>query len=108
VRQLATFLAGYLTPENLQEAVNKNLDLFTLVCNHYDLLNPQILPLFKSAMRLYWDLFEEATTDVPRLYKVLRKKFGNHPVLLSPQTINYLNNESERLYKKMYQLVWQS
>jgi hypothetical protein len=108
VRQLAAFLTSYLSKENLETAVAENVDLTAVIFNHFGLNNPNILPLFKTVMRAYWDIFEQAVTDVPRLYTMLKKKLGNDPILMAPETINYLNTQAEHLYSVFYALVWES
>jgi glutamate racemase len=106
VRQLIGYFVGYLNKENLQTAINENIDLFALVCNHYNLTNPTILPIFKAAMRLYWPEFEEAITNVPRIYALLMKNPENIPILQTPQAIQYLNTQCENFYLQTYEIVW--
>jgi hypothetical protein len=106
VRRLVNAFIGYLTPENVERAVRENLDLFDLVVTQYRLADPSVLPLFKAAMRMYWPEFEEAVTNVPRLYDLIKRRLGDAPIASSPEFINYLNSQCESFYKKMYQLVW--
>lgn len=106
VKRLVSAFIGYLTPENLERAVRENLDLFDLLVSRYRLTDPSVLPYFRAAMRLYWQEFEEVVTDVPRIYGLLRRRLGDHPILSAPEFVNYLNSQAESLYRKMYALVW--
>jgi hypothetical protein len=106
VRQFLDYFKQYLTPENLQTAISQNLDLTNLIYNHYGLLTPQILPLFRAAMRLYWDIFEEAVTNVPRLRQALMKNPKCRQILQTPEAIKYINEQCERLYTVTYNIVW--
>lgn len=57
-------------------------------------------------MRLYWPEFEEAITNVPKIYALLMKNPENIPILQTPQAIEYLNRECENFYLRMYDLIW--
>lgn len=106
VKRLVDAFIGYLTPENVERAVRENLDLFDLIVSRYRLTDPSILPHFKVAMRMYWPEFEEVVTDVPRIYNLIRRRLGDHPITSSPEFVDYLNRQAEGLYKRMYALVW--
>jgi hypothetical protein len=57
-------------------------------------------------MRLYWPEFEEAITNVPRIYALLMKNPENIPILQTPQAIQYLNTQCENFYLQTYETVW--
>ncbi|MEM2549851.1 MAG: hypothetical protein QW689_05460 [Nitrososphaerota archaeon] len=106
IKQLASYFLQYLTPENLQAAIEQNMDITSAIYNHYGLTHPVILPVFRAAMRLYWREFEEFITNVPRLYQLLAKDPRNRPILETDRAKQYLNQQCENFYLTTYQIVW--
>jgi len=106
VKQLVSHFTRYLNKENLEKAVTQNIDITSTIYNRYALTNPAILPLFKAVMRLYWPEFEEAITNVPRIYATLMKNPENRQILQTPQAIRYLNEQCEKFYTYTYHVVW--
>ncbi len=106
IKQLVSHFTRYLNKENLEKAVTQNIDITSTIYNRYALTNPAILPLFKAVMRLYWPEFEEAITNVPRIYATLMKNPENRQILQTPQAIRYLNEQCEKFYTYTYHVVW--
>lgn len=107
IKQLASYFLQYLTPENLKTAIEQNIDITATIYNHYGLTNPIILPIFRAAMRLYWNEFETFITNVPRLYQLLMKDPRNKPILETDKAKQYLNQQMENFYLTTYQIVWE-
>jgi len=108
IRQFINYFKRFLTPENLKEAISRNIDLTSLIYDTYGLTSPDVLPIFRTVMRMYWDEFEEVVTNVPRLFKALMMNPGCKGILDTPQGINYLNEQCEKIYKYTYHLVWET
>jgi len=95
-----------MKPENLETAVKSNLDLTTLLFNHYHLQNQAIFPLFKLVAKAYWDEIEKYLCNVPKIYSLLAQNPNNIPILEKTETKKYLNEQCTKLYQTLYYLVW--
>lgn len=105
--QFIDYLLSYLIkPENLEAAVKNNVELTTVLFNHCHLSNPLIFPLFKLAVKLYWNEIEEYLTNVPKIYSLLAQNPSNTPILEKPETKKYLNTQITKLYQTLYMLAW--
>jgi len=107
VDQFMNYLLTFIIkPENLKTAVENNLDLTTLLFNHYHLHSNIIFPLFKFVARAYWDKIEEYLCDVPKIYRILSQNPDNIQILERTETKKYLNEQITKLYQTLYILVW--
>ena len=45
----------FVNEDNLNYAIDNNLDILTLALNHYALGHSQVTPIFKLAVKTYWN-----------------------------------------------------
>ena len=97
---------SYLTPENLQYAIDNQTDPATLFGNHFKLNNFFVRPPAKIVFRAYWKELEPLLTDARKLYRILAKDHAKKKMLDTPEGRRYLNLCVRRFYKWVYSYTW--
>ena len=97
---------SYLTPENLQYAIDSQTDPVTLFGNHFKLNSWIVKPFAKIVFRAYWKEMEPLLTDARKLYKILVKDPTKKKMLDTPEGRHYVNWCVSRYYSFLYNYCW--
>ena len=100
-------LEKYVNEENLNYSIENDLDIITLALNHYGLSHSKtVTPIFKLAMKMYWDEAESYLTHVEKVFSILAKKPEIRKILDTEKGRSYLNRCCKQTYSKLYDLIW--
>jgi len=110
-RQVENFiewvLQKFVTEKNLRYALENDLDILTLAFNHYGLGHGDLTPLFRLAMKMYWDEVESYLTNVSKVLSLLSKKPKCSEILDTVKGRDYLNRCCRSTYDRLYTFVWE-
>lgn len=96
-----------MTAENLDSAINENIDILTLSLNEFHLGNPLVAPLFKLALQMFWTEFvENYLANAPRVKELLSQKPECKAILDTDRGIDYLNRCCKATYDSLYTFCW--
>jgi hypothetical protein len=94
--------------ENLEYAINNNLDILALSLNEFHLGHPLVSPLFKIALQMFWaEFIEHYIADATIIYSILSQKPEVKNILDTPAGIDYLNRCCKASYETMYSFAWE-
>ena len=99
-------LNQWITPENLQEAIETDLDIITLSLNHLGLGHSLISPLLRLVFKRHWTEVEDMLTEPQNVYDIVVSKPGCREILATPTGIDYMNRCCESAYSDIYTFVW--
>jgi hypothetical protein len=99
-------LESFVKENNLQYAIDNDLDILTLALNHYGIGHSEITPLFKFTIRMYWKEVEQYLTDVNKVLETLSKDEACRQLLSTEKGRNYLNRCCKTSYEKLYEFTW--
>ncbi len=99
-------LNQWITPENLQEAIETDLDIITLSLNHLGLGHSLISPLLRLVFKRHWTEVEDMLTEPQNVYDIVVSKPGCREILATPRGIDYMNRCCESAYSDIYTFVW--
>ncbi len=99
-------LNQWITPENLQEAIETDLDIITLSLNHLGLGHSLISPLLRLVFKRHWTEVEDMLTEPQNVYDIVISKPGCREILATPRGIDYMNRCCESAYSDIYTFVW--
>lgn len=99
-------LENFVNENNLQYAIDNDLDLLTLALNHYGVGHSEITPLFKLAIKMYWKEVEQYLTDVSKVLETLSKNEACRQILSTEKGRSYLNRCCKTSYERLYLLIW--
>lgn len=100
-------LEKYVNEENLNYSIENDLDIITLALNHYGLShNKTITPIFRLAMKMYWEEAESYLTHVEKVYSILTKKPEIKKILDTEKGRSYLNRCCKQTYSALYDFIW--
>ena len=101
-------ITNYVTAENMQNAINENIDILQVSLNHFHLGSPIVAPLFRLALQMFWTEFvENYIADVSKIYGILAEIPDVKPILDTPEGIDYLNRCCKTTYDSLYTFVWE-
>lgn len=99
-------LEKFVNENNLQYAIDNDLDILTLALNHYGIGHSEITPLFKLAIKMYWKEVEQYLTDVSKVLETLSKNEACRQLLSTEKGISYLNRSCKNSYNTIYDFIW--
>jgi hypothetical protein len=99
-------LEKFVNEDNLQYAIDNDLDILTLALNHYGIGHSEITPLFKLAIKMYWKEVEQYLTDVSKVLETLSKNEACRQLLSTEKGRNYLNRSCKTSYDRLYNIIW--
>jgi len=100
-------LQNFVTEKNLRYAIENDLDILTLALNHYGLGHGDLTPLFRLAMKMYWDEAESYLTNVSKVMALLSRKPRCSKILDTEKGRDYLNRCCRSTYDRLYAFVWE-
>jgi len=100
-------LTNYVNAENLNYAIQNNVDILVLAFNHMHLSHPLVAPAFRLMVQMYWQEFiEYYVADVPRIYAILSRNRQVKAILDTEAGRIYLNNCCKTAYSAFYDFAW--
>lgn len=101
-------LEKYVNEENLNYSIDNDLDIITLALNHYGLSHSKtVTPLFRLAMKMYWNEAETYLTNVENVFNLINKKPECAKIINTERGRSYLNRCCKQAYAKLYTLIWE-
>lgn len=101
-------LNGYVNKENMEEAIQNNVDIIALSLNHFHLGSPLVAPVFRLALQMFWSEFiEQYIADTQKIYDILATNPEVKAILDTPQGRDYLNRCCEASYESLYNFAWE-
>ncbi len=97
----------FVNEDSLNYAIDNDLDIITLTLNHYALGHSQVTPVFKMAMKMYWDEVESYLTNVEKIFKIIEQKPGCAKIIDTERGRSYLNRCCKVAYEQLYELIWE-
>ena len=97
----------FVNEESLNYAIDNDLDIITLALNHYALGHSQVTPVFKSAVKMYWNEVESYLTDVEKIFKIIEQKPGCAKIINTDKGRSYLNRCCKATYNQLFSLIWE-
>lgn len=101
-------LRNFVTEKNLRYAIENDLDILTLALNHYGLGHGDLTPLFRLAMKMYWDEAESYLTNVAKVLSLLSEKPKCAEILDTVRGRDYLNRCCRTTYDRLYDFIWEN
>ena len=96
-----------MTAENLQNAIDENIDILALSLNEFHLGHPLVAPVFKLALQMFWTEFvENYLTNAPKIYEILIQVPDVKAILDTDRGIDYLNRCCKATYDHLYEFCW--
>jgi len=100
-------LTNYVNVENLNYAIQNNVDILMLSFNHAHLGHPLVAPAFRLVLQMYFSEFVEYyIADVQKIYEILTRKTELKQILDSEIGRTYLNNCCKYAYDALYNFCW--
>jgi len=100
-------LTNYVNVENLNYAMQNNVDILLLAFNHMHIGHPLVAPAFRLVIQMYWQEFiEYYIADVPRIYTILSRNAEVKQILDTEAGTIYLNNCCKTAYDALYNFAW--
>ena len=100
-------LTNYVTAENLENAINQNIDILAVSLNEFHLGSPLVAPLFKLALQMFFTEFvENYLADAPKVYAVLAQKPEVAEILRTDRGVDYINRCCKATYQSLYDFCW--
>jgi len=100
-------LTNYVNAENLNYAIQNNVDILQLAFNHIHIGHPLVAPAFRLVMQMYWQEFiEYYVADVPKIYAILSRNPEVKAILNTEAGRIYLNNCCKTAYSAFYDFAW--
>jgi len=94
-----------LKKEDLENAIDTNLDLVKLLFNHYKLSEPHIKFIARPILKFWWNPIEEALVNPQIILDYIeREELKN--ILLTKKGANWLNAQCKNLYLSLYNYLW--
>lgn len=100
-------LNNFVNEDNLNYAIENDLDILTLAMNHYGFGHSRVTPIFKLSMKMYWDEAELYLTNVEKVFSLISKKPGCAKIINTEKGRSYLNRCCTQTYSKLYNFVWE-
>jgi len=100
-------LQNFVTEKNLRYAIENDLDILTLALNHYGLGHGDLTPLFRLAMKMYWEEAESYLTNVSKVLSLLSEKQKCAEILDTEMGRDYLNRCCRTTYNRLYDFIWE-
>jgi len=100
-------LTNYVNVENLNYAIQNNVDILLLAFNHMHVGHPLVAPAFRLMIQMYWSEFiEYYVADVPKIYSILSRNPQVKEILDTEVGRIYLNNCCKTAYDAFYNFAW--
>jgi len=100
-------LTNYVTAENMETAIQQNVDILQISLNHFHLGHPLVSPLFKLALQLFWTEFVDLyIADATKIFSMLSEIPDVKPIIDTERGREYLNACCRSTYDSLYTFVW--
>ena len=107
---LANKLLNYLrnlNPEQVREAIARNIDLSEVIFQHFRLNEYAVKPVATFFLRTHWDELEPYLTNVKKIMSIISENNKEAERLLkTPAGRKWLNWNVKHLYETLYYYAW--
>ena len=97
-----------LKPEDVTDAIQKDLSLTKLCFNDFHLNHQMIKPFVRLILKANFKDIQKLLTDVPAVYAVLAENPRIMPVLNTYKGRVWLNRQCREMYEAMYIYTWKN
>jgi len=100
-------LTNFVNVENLNYAIQNNIDILTLAFNHAHLGHPLVAPAFRLVLQMYFAEFVDYyIADATRIYSILSRNLQVKEILDTEVGRTYLNNCCKCAYESLWNFCW--